>query len=139
MADNQSKATADPQMPARPATQPHGSTPGVELDAHAVESEAGALNGEARALEREGGGYLFAGASFDDLPTAAQAMSQLCQALQEEELDDEQRRFLADVVVPKMDELVSSIRDFNQRPGGSQSKRNAEPDAPGAARGNSVQ
>lgn len=122
MAYNQRAGTADPQTVG--ATSPDNSASGIELEARAVEREAGAL-------VREAGGHPLAGASvptFQDLLAAARGLRDTCELLLDETLADDQRQFLANNVLPAVSNLVSSIRDFNQRSAGAQVERGAAPD-----------
>lgn len=100
MAQNHANGTGVQPRAARPAW-PGNSVRGVEMDARAVEAEA-------YAVEREAGGWPFVGATFDDLRQAAQDLSELCEALQAEDLDDEQRQLLADVA-PKVEALAAEL------------------------------
>jgi hypothetical protein len=70
--------------------------------------DARAVVAEAHAVEREAGGWPFAGVTFEDLRLAAQGLNELCEALQSEELDPEQRQLLADVA-PKIEALAGEI------------------------------
>ncbi|HXW40600.1 MAG TPA: hypothetical protein VEK75_05325 [Xanthobacteraceae bacterium] len=105
-----------------PYTQANGTTDGLpsatspDSAVRAVEREARAVEREARALEREAGGWPFAGPTFQDLRTAAQTMIELCRALEDEDLSDEQRQFVADDVVPVINNLISMIQNFNRPP-----------------------
>lgn len=101
MAQNQANATSVPPRPARPAPWPDNEVRGVESDARAVVAEA-------YAVEREAGGSPFAGVTFDDLRQAAQDLTELCEALQSEDLNDEQRQLLADVA-PKIEALAAEL------------------------------
>jgi len=88
------------------ATWPGSAVGAVGMEARAVEREA-------RALERETGGSPFAGPTFQDLRSAAQTMIELCRALEDEDLSDEQRQFVANDVVPAINNLASMIQNFN--------------------------
>jgi hypothetical protein len=101
MAQNQSNGTVVPPRAAKVVPWPDNSVRGVEMDARAVVAEA-------YAVERESGGWPFAGASFADLRLAAQELNELCEALQSEDLDAEQRQLLADAA-PKIEALTAEL------------------------------
>jgi hypothetical protein len=123
MAYNPQNGTAGTPVLADWPIWPDESVRGVIEDAHAVEREA-------RRLERESGGHPLIGAivSFRAFRDAVQMLSQMCQALQDEELTPEQRLLLDDVapkiaalsteidgsapVVPTFRELLSAATDF---------------------------
>lgn len=90
MAQNRSNATNVPPRPTRLVPWPDNSVRGVEMDARAVEAEA-------YAVERDSGGWPVPGVSFEGLRLAAQELNELCEALQTEDLDEEQRQLLAEV------------------------------------------
>lgn len=108
MAYNQSNSTADPQpLPIWPVDPVFG----VQSDACGVVREAHAVEREARALEREAGGWPFVGATFQDLSAAVQMMIDWCRALPVDELDDQQRQFVADIRA-RLAAIAAEIADY---------------------------
>lgn len=101
MAQNRSNAANVPPRATKLVPWPDNSVRGVEMDARAVEAEA-------YAVEREAGGWPVPGVSFEGLQLAAQELNELCEALQTEDLDEEQRQVLADVA-PKIGAVAREL------------------------------